>query len=44
MRKLITALMISAALIISGISATTFTNGQLTSSASADGAANNTSP
>jgi len=37
MRKLITALMISAALIVSGISATTFTSGQLTSSASADG-------
>jgi hypothetical protein len=37
MRKLISALMISAALIVSGISATTFTGGQLTSSAWADG-------
>ena len=37
MRKLIIALMISAALIVSGISATTFTSGQFTSSASADG-------
>jgi hypothetical protein len=37
MRKLIIALMISAALIVSGISATTFTSGQVTSSASADG-------
>ena len=37
MRKLIIALMISAALIVSGISATTFTSGQFTSGASADG-------
>ena len=37
MRKVIIALMISAAFIISGISATTLTNGQFTSSASADG-------
>jgi hypothetical protein len=37
MRKLIIALMISAAFIVSGISATTFTTGQLTSSALADG-------
>jgi hypothetical protein len=37
MRKLIIALMISAALIVSGISATTFTSGQWTSSASAEG-------
>ena len=37
MRKLLIALMISAALIVSGISATTFTSGQLTSSASAGG-------
>jgi hypothetical protein len=37
MRKLIIALMISAALIVSGISATTFTSGQFISSASADG-------
>ena len=37
MRKMIIALMISAAFILSGISATTLTNGQLTSSASADG-------
>jgi hypothetical protein len=37
MRKLITALMISAALIVSGISATTFSTGQLTSIACADG-------
>ena len=37
MRKLITALMISAALIMSGISATTFSSGQLPSGASADG-------
>jgi hypothetical protein len=37
MRKLIIALMISAALIVSGISATTFTSGQLTVSACADG-------
>jgi hypothetical protein len=38
MRKLITALMISAALIVSGVSATTFTSGQLSSIACADGA------
>jgi len=37
MRKVIIALMISAALIVSGISATTFTSGQFTSSACADG-------
>jgi hypothetical protein len=37
MRKVIIALMISAALIVSGISATTFTSGQLLSSASAEG-------
>jgi len=37
MRKLIIALMISAAFIVSGISATTFTSGQLISSACADG-------
>jgi hypothetical protein len=37
MRKLIIALMISAAVIVSGISATTFTGGQLTRSASAAG-------
>jgi hypothetical protein len=37
MRKLIIALMISAAVIVSGISATTFTSGQLTTSASASG-------
>jgi hypothetical protein len=37
MRKLIIALMISAAFIVSGISAPTFTSGQLTSSAWADG-------
>jgi hypothetical protein len=33
MRKLITALMISAALIVSGVSATTFSTGQLPSGA-----------
>jgi hypothetical protein len=37
MRKLIIALMVSAAIIVSGISATTFTGGQFTSSASAEG-------
>jgi hypothetical protein len=37
MRKVIIALVISAALIVSGISATTFTSGQLLSSASAEG-------
>ena len=37
MRKLIIALMISAALIVSGISATTFSCGQLISSAWAEG-------
>ena len=37
MRKLITALMISAAFIVSGISATTISTGQLISVASADG-------
>jgi hypothetical protein len=37
MRKLIIALMISAALIVSGISATTFSSGPFTSSACADG-------
>jgi hypothetical protein len=37
MRKMIIALMISAAFILSGISATTFTSAQLPSSASADG-------
>ena len=36
MRKVIIALMISAAFIISGISAATFTSGQFTSSASAE--------
>jgi hypothetical protein len=36
MRKVIIALMISAALIVSGISATTFSSGQLISSASAE--------
>jgi hypothetical protein len=37
MRKLLIAFMISAALIVSGISATTFSSGQLTSSAWAEG-------
>ena len=37
MRKIITALMISAALIMSGVSVTTFSTGQLTSSAWAEG-------
>jgi hypothetical protein len=37
MRKMIIALMISAAFIVSGISATTFSSGQLTTSAWADG-------
>jgi hypothetical protein len=37
MRKLIVALVISAAFIVSGISATTFSTGQLTSSAYASG-------
>lgn len=37
MRKIIVAFVISAALIVSGISATTFSSGQLMSSASADG-------
>jgi hypothetical protein len=37
MRKLISVLMISAALIVSGFSATTFSTGQLTSIACADG-------
>jgi len=37
MRKLIIALMISAALIVSGISATTFSSGQLTSGVWASG-------
>jgi hypothetical protein len=37
MRKLIIALMISAAIIISGISATTFSSGQITTSAWAEG-------
>jgi hypothetical protein len=36
MRKLIIALTISAALIVSGISATTFSSGQLTSSVCAE--------
>jgi hypothetical protein len=36
MRKLIIALMISAAIIISGISATTFSSGQIIPSASAE--------
>ena len=36
MRKAIIALMISAALIVSGVSATTFTSGQFASSAYAD--------
>jgi hypothetical protein len=37
MRKLLVALMLSAAVIVSGISATTFTHGQLTSPAYANG-------
>jgi hypothetical protein len=37
MRKLIIALIISAAFIVSGISATTITSGQFTSIASAEG-------
>jgi hypothetical protein len=37
MRKVIIALMLSAAFIVSGISATTFTTGQLSSSAWAEG-------
>jgi hypothetical protein len=37
MRKMIMALLISAAFVISGISATTFSTGQLTSSAWACG-------
>jgi hypothetical protein len=37
MRQLIIALMISAALIVSGISATTFTSGQIASSTWASG-------
>jgi hypothetical protein len=37
MRKLIIALMLSVALIVSGISATTFSSGELTSSVWADG-------
>ena len=37
MRKVIIALMISAAIILSGVSAATSTSGQFTSSASADG-------
>jgi hypothetical protein len=37
MRKLIIALVISAAFIVSGVSATTFSSGQFTSIASADG-------
>jgi hypothetical protein len=36
MRKLIIALMISAALIVSGISATSFSSGQITTSAWAE--------
>jgi hypothetical protein len=36
MRKLIIALMISAAFIVSGISATTFSNGQVITSAWAE--------
>jgi hypothetical protein len=36
MRKLIIALVISAAFIVSGVSAGTFTSGQFTSSASAE--------
>ena len=38
MRKAIIALMISAAFIVSGISATTFISGQLTSTVWAEGA------
>jgi hypothetical protein len=38
MRKVILALLISAAFIVSGISATTFSTGQITSSVWADGA------
>jgi hypothetical protein len=37
MRKMIIALMISAAFIVSGISATTFTSGQLTRNVYASG-------
>jgi hypothetical protein len=37
MRKLITVLVISAAFIVSGISATTFSSGELTGSVWADG-------
>jgi hypothetical protein len=37
MRKLIIALMISAAFIVSGISTTTFSSSQFTNTASADG-------
>jgi hypothetical protein len=37
MRKVVMALVFSAAFIFSGISATTFATGQFTSSASADG-------
>ena len=37
MRKLIVALMISAAFIVSGVSGTTFSSGQITPSAWAEG-------
>jgi hypothetical protein len=37
MRKLMIALMVSAAFIVSGVSITTFTSGQLTSSVWAEG-------
>jgi hypothetical protein len=39
MRKIVIALLISAAFIVSGISVTTFSSGQLTSSAWAEGGA-----
>jgi hypothetical protein len=39
MRKVIIAILISAAFIVSGISGTTFTSGQVTSSAWAEGGA-----
>jgi ABC-type transport system involved in multi-copper enzyme maturation permease subunit len=39
MRKIIAAILISAALIVSGLSTTTFSSGQLTSSAWAEGGA-----
>jgi hypothetical protein len=39
MRKVIIAILISAAFIVSGVSGTTFTSGQVTSSAWAEGGA-----